>query len=928
MNASAATTAHPIRRRVGPLGRRTTVARTLGRTCACVLLLAPRWRAAAFTLRMGLLSVGKPKPFEASKPDLRYIRRAGVRQFISTYERVKDLRGDDFFWGEEVEYGIFSLDASEGRRRIRLSLRGREVMDRLNDLERHHEHRAEGCSWVPEYGSWMVEATPSRPYTGYSNDLLRVERNMRLRRARLMTALREDEIAPTVSCFPLLGAHGDILHGAPEEGTNVARSAYLDDAVINPHPRFAALTANIRARRGSQVNIRVPLFSDVNTPEYQTLAASEHDCACDPDALMTWPYGRSDRFGLPDGYVAIGCSGTTGPDAGDPITLQKYTVDVREPGCEGLYYRFLPGMIANDAGWPRNGDQVLGYEITGDDLDVPGRWVRLQNGYYLPLSNLDNTAAFLHPADKHTDRASSEASSRLLRPAIHMDAMAFGMGCCCLQVTFQAQDIDESRFLHDQLAVLAPIMMALTASTPILKGRLADTDARWGIISESVDDRTPAERGCDDDPPSPHLAGRGRRRLYKSRYDSISAYIYQGACGDAADDHEECSVDADQPPSYDGRILNRYNDIPVPVDEEMYATLREAGVDPALSQHVAHLFVRDPLVVFEGSVEEIDDDAMTEHFESIQSTNWQTVRWKPPPPRTTPNDPHIGWRTEFRSMEMQLTDFENAAFSVFVVLLTRVILAFDLNLYLPISRVDANMQRAHSRNAARRMPFFFRRHLAPLSEGDDGYGRSYSSVFSTEEVADADEEPDPVSNTVRAEDLRRCTPCAGGGDEENSYEEMTLEEIFTGKGPYFPGLVPLVAAYLDHIDVDADTRAKLAQYLALVEKRATGELLTPAAWMRRFVRAHPAYKFDSVVSDEIAHDLMVACQEIGEGKRHEPDLTGDVVIEPVTVQGVYDKKLDSGRIKDDRLTALLRRYTKRADFGASGRKSAAEKEVM
>mmetsp|Transcript_7533 Transcript_7533/g.16323 ORF Transcript_7533/g.16323 Transcript_7533/m.16323 type:complete len:99 (-) Transcript_7533:75-371(-) len=98
--------------------------------------------------------------------------------------------------------------------------------------------------------------------------------------------------------------------------------------------------------------------------------------------------------------------------------------------------------------------------------------------------------------------------------------------------------------------------------------------------------------------------------------------------------------------------------------------------------------------------------------------------------------------------------------------------------------------------------------------------------------------------------------------------------------------------------------------------------------MRRFVRAHPAYKFDSVVSDEIAHDLMVACQEIGEGKRHEPDLTGDVVIEPVTVQGVYDKKLDSGRIKDDRLTALLRRYTKRADFGASGRKSAAEKEVM
>ena len=38
-------------------------------------------------------------------------------------------------------------------------------------------------------------------------------------------------------------------------------------------------------------------------------------------------------------------------------------------------------------------------------------------------------------------------------------------------------------------------------------------------------------------------------------------------------------------------------------------------------------------------------------------------------------------------MEAQLTDFENAAFTVFIVLLTRVILAFDLVLYTPLSKV-------------------------------------------------------------------------------------------------------------------------------------------------------------------------------------------------------------------------------------------------
>lgn len=33
----------------------------------------------------------------------------------------------------------------------------------------------------------------------------------------------------------------------------------------------------------------------------------------------------------------------------------------------------------------------------------------------------------------------------------------------------------------------------------------------------------------------------------------------------------------------------------------------------------------------------------------------------------------------------------------------------------------------------------------------------------------------------------------------NSCEEMTMDEIFNGKGKYYPGLIPLVYAYLDYI---------------------------------------------------------------------------------------------------------------------------------
>lgn len=40
------------------------------------------------------------------------------------------------------------------------------------------------------------------------------------------------------------------------------------------------------------------------------------------------------------------------------------------------------------------------------------------------------------------------------------------------------------------MAILSPLFLALTAASPIFKGKLADIDTRWEVISASVDDRT------------------------------------------------------------------------------------------------------------------------------------------------------------------------------------------------------------------------------------------------------------------------------------------------------------------------------------------------------------------------------------------------------------------------------------------------------
>jgi len=99
-----------------------------------------------------------------------------------------------------------------------------------------------------------------------------------------------------------------------------------------------------------------------------------------------------------------------------------------------------------------------------------------------------------------------------------MDAMGFGMGCCCLQLTFQCCNIEDARRMYDALIPIGPVMvgvflnlktpwslrthlnyvypqLALTAASPLWRGYIADVDCRWNVIAGSVDDRTEEERG-------------------------------------------------------------------------------------------------------------------------------------------------------------------------------------------------------------------------------------------------------------------------------------------------------------------------------------------------------------------------------------------------------------------------------------------------
>lgn len=48
--------------------------------------------------------------------------------------------------------------------------------------------------------------------------------------------------------------------------------------------------------------------------------------------------------------------------------------------------------------------------------------------------------------------------------------------------------------------------------------------------------------------------------------------------------------------------------------------------------------------------------------------------------------------------------------------------------------------------------------------------------------------------------------------------------------------------------------------------------------MRNFVQSHPAYKHDSVISEEINYDLVRAVDDIERGVRREPTLLPDCYV--------------------------------------------------
>ncbi|KAH3687185.1 hypothetical protein WICPIJ_001844 [Wickerhamomyces pijperi] len=638
---------------------------------------------------MGLLSLGTPLPWEESREYNEHVRQNGISQLLEMVSASFHRKDDKYLWGDEVEYTIVKFEDTQ--KSAKIAVDKDYILEELNEGGVHFDTVLKNdINFHPEYGRFMIEATPKGPYDGEKlSQYEYVEQNMAVRRVIADKLLPENKLL-TITAYPLMGV-GQFTSPPTKANSPSSKSLFLGDDVTNRHVRFPTLTANIRKRRGEKVAINIPLYKDSKTPEFDDTLSSS-----------------------------------------------------------------LPRSLFAEDQEPSLGAQIPGH--------------------------------------------------------IYMDAMGFGMGSSCLQVTVQAPSLARARYLYDSWANFAPIFLSLTSAAPIFKGFLADQDVRWNVISMSVDDRTPYERDV-----KPLREGNEHgglkdlsqiRKIAKSRYDSIDQYL-----GDITNYEDFAKTGTGAKYGYFNEFLN---DINPALNEKVLEQLSsfkssdgEHFFDRALAKHFAHLFIRDPLVIFNERIHQ-DNATSTDHFENIQSTNWQTLRFKPPTQAAVPGNVDTpGWRVEFRPMEIQITDFENAAFANFITLLGDAILANDFNFYIPISKIEENMKTAHKRDSTLSGKFHFKKDIKDKL--------NYQTA------------------------------------------ELSLDQIINGCDT-FVGLVPWVKAHFEEkFNVKLTPQgqySRLYYYFDLISKRASGKIPTTASYIRSFVISHPDYKSDSKVSETINYELL------------------------------------------------------------------------
>jgi glutamate--cysteine ligase catalytic subunit len=232
-----------------------------------------------------LIDTGTAFNWEETKELGQFLREKGLKQLVALFKKFRHHKNKELLCGDEIESHVFNKNEYIIEGDFDLRLRN------LSELNQQLEH----CDLTTEFGSWMIEYTPKRPFSVHVLPSEYIE-HLGLRKKEIKAkVLGEDEHLLATTVVPNMGVGKYYRkHSMTELLTEEERksrsynqataSKIFDDTLITYHPRYAALVRNIRTRRGENVFIKVPIYRDEKTivtpTEEEPFAGLIHGDAC------------------------------------------------------------------------------------------------------------------------------------------------------------------------------------------------------------------------------------------------------------------------------------------------------------------------------------------------------------------------------------------------------------------------------------------------------------------------------------------------------------------------------------------------------------------------------------------------------------------------------------------------------------------------
>jgi len=221
---------------------------------------------------MGLL-VGEAEaiiPYDQSKQRQKLIRKNAALQLVELLRRFKNFKKtpeEEDKYGTEAEAYLLDKVNIEGQSLYSVNINTPEYM-KVNNTKYE-----DSLEMKEEFSAWMVEVLPKNPFRN-KLDFIEVWNHFKYITDNLTNL--NDNNAKLLISGSILPHMGTLNYYIPPDNKFVpledrekinqlsGSTTFLDSTITN-HARFRGLTYNVKTRKGSKPDIRIPVYQDKNT---------------------------------------------------------------------------------------------------------------------------------------------------------------------------------------------------------------------------------------------------------------------------------------------------------------------------------------------------------------------------------------------------------------------------------------------------------------------------------------------------------------------------------------------------------------------------------------------------------------------------------------------------------------------------------------